>query len=594
MQQESNNSKDIRLIHEEIGRRKPYLQKLLKMPGTGRYSYGPAKDGTEVLLEEGRPAASAYNPQKEAERLIEQARPQSLKGTEILLIEGAGNTRIFDLLPGILAENQICILLETRPDLIQFLTQANPAFLRCLLRPGFHVFAGEDYTPSLQAYLDSIPSERFTGLRIIRHTNSVRILPEYYSEIEQSLQSMMQSRLSDLLTRFEFEEKWIRNILVNATGLGPEPGPSKFAWWKDRFKDRQIPGLLVAAGPSLPFSFPLIREIRSKVFLLACDTALKPLLRAGIVPDAVHILDSQKVSLLHLLPEDLRQIIIFTDIVVHPLVIRKIRPLQWVFSSTAKYGSDSAGNPAIEKTPGTDFVENFTGETGYLQSGGSVATSAFDLLRNLGCSSIYLAGQDLAWSYRKLHSNGTHHYEKWQNLIHRLYTLEQINEDILARRKTFPVPGLDGNDVRGDYVLDLYRKWFSDSAKSVEIPIYNLTERGALIENAIRLSGQEAADHFQNLPEIRLHKLINTNGEARDQPVGTGYLKDIFASLENAIAENRSAHFFEDFPGLSHLKRRADIYVKRRSFDPQRAKEEHEKRAMESLVKLRDGLRKFV
>lgn len=590
MQNES--SKDIALIHEEIARRKPYLLSVFKSPLNMDYVYSRSKDGAELITNTGKATASTYNPVKEASRLIAQA--GQLKGTEILLVEGAGNHHIFEQLPEILASNQICIVVEARNDLISFLAHTSPSFLKCLLKPGFHVFAGKKFDHSLYTYLDSIPSDRFSGLRIIKHTNSVSHAQSYYTEIEKSLQSMMQSRLSDLLTRFEFEEKWIRNILINATGLSADFGPTKFTWWIDRFTNQHIPGLLVAAGPSLPDSFELIRSIRSKVFLLACDTALKPLLRAGITPDAVHILDSQKVSMLHLLPENLENVIVFADLVIHPEVIRKVKPVQWVFSSTAKYGSSSAGNPTIEKTPGTDFVEQYTGEIGYLQSGGSVATSAFDLLRNLGCNSIYLVGQDLAWSYRKLHSNGTHHYEKWQAIIHRLYSLQQINEDILARRKTFSVPGLDGNDVRGDYVLDLYRTWFSDSARSVNIPVYNLTERGALIENATSLKGQEAIDHFNDLPEIEPYKILKNRIVQPNKTVGAAYLKEIFASLEKAITRKRSALFFEDYPGLSHLKRRADIYVKRRDFDEKRLQEEHEKRAMESLVKLQNGLRKFI
>ena len=68
---------------------------------------------------------------------------------------------------------------------------------------------------------------------------------------------------------------------------------------------------------------------------------------------------------------------------------------------TAKFQVDASGKPFREVTAGGDIVTEKIGDIGDVQSGGSVATSAFDILRQMGFSPIYLVGQDLAYTGRR-------------------------------------------------------------------------------------------------------------------------------------------------------------------------------------------------
>ncbi len=60
------------------------------------------------------------------------------------------------------------------------------------------------------------------------------------------------------------------------------------------------PALLVAAGPSLDANLPAIAAHRDRVVLIAVDTALRPLLAAGLAPDLVVALDPSDVNASHL------------------------------------------------------------------------------------------------------------------------------------------------------------------------------------------------------------------------------------------------------------------------------------------------------
>lgn len=53
-------------------------------------------------------------------------------------------------------------------------------------------------------------------------------------------------------------------------------------------------GIVVAAGPSLNKNIKELKNAKGKSFIIAVDTAIKPLLRAGIIPDMYFIVDALK------------------------------------------------------------------------------------------------------------------------------------------------------------------------------------------------------------------------------------------------------------------------------------------------------------
>ena len=60
------------------------------------------------------------------------------------------------------------------------------------------------------------------------------------------------------------------------------------------FKNK--PAVLVAAGPSLDQSLPLLKEVQDNCVIIAVDSAVTPLTNAGIMPDFVTTLDCQEVN----------------------------------------------------------------------------------------------------------------------------------------------------------------------------------------------------------------------------------------------------------------------------------------------------------
>tara|TARA_B100001939_G_scaffold259339_1_gene226305 strand:+ start:27759 stop:30047 length:2289 start_codon:yes stop_codon:yes gene_type:complete len=470
---------------------------------------------------------------------------------------------------------------------------ALPAFQSYLNTPGCHVFFGEETLVSLEHYLEGLPAENFQGIRFLKHRASVDQAPEFYEFAEARMRGILQSRMSDLLTRFEFEPLWLRNTLINSKHASSHHEPENLIYWQDRWKDR--PALLISAGPGLTESLDWIARYQHQFFILACDTALKPLLRAGIRPHGIHILDAQKQTLLHFLNEDLSDMVIFADLVCHPALPLHLAPAGWVFSSTARLIYRPDGSTEELKTPGTDLLESMCGAQGKLQSGGSVATSAFDLLRFLGFRTIYFAGQDLAWTFRQLHALNTHHYERWNFMVSRTLSLETINERVMQKRDLVPVPSVDGKSIPGDFILSLYRSWFEQSIESLKhedpVKCINLSRSGSQIEGMqnLRIENPDALPEMAKNPAMtatdstsaaNASRVTNgTNAELRTELLeafkdarkrdesNTPLLQSIYQSLLDLLYGEATATeaevVWQRYPELRALIRRTEVYISR-------------------------------
>ena len=57
---------------------------------------------------------------------------------------------------------------------------------------------------------------------------------------------------------------------------------------------RDIPAIIVAAGPSLNKNIKELKKAKGRAFIIAVDTAIKPLLAEGIIPDMFAIVDGKK------------------------------------------------------------------------------------------------------------------------------------------------------------------------------------------------------------------------------------------------------------------------------------------------------------
>lgn len=484
-------------ISSEIFERKPYLQNYFRnFPSGNLWELGSAKKTGEYYVSlNGEPLSSSFSPLTQALRLLDT---YSLRATDIVILFGLGNPHLIQKISETLAPGQILILIGDDETLIPVIW--DKVLKPVMTVPGRHLFSGEVFYPLFFNYLDSLPIERVSGLKIIRNPTDTN-RNSVYRELEEKTQTVFSAKMSDLLTKFEFERLWIKNSIWNLVHVGKTP-PVRYPISSLKNKFQGLTAVLVSAGPSLRKNLTWLQSVRDKVFVLSCDTSLKVLFKAGIQADGVVTLDAQTNSFFHFMGENLKNIPLFADLVSSPTLLREPMFQSVVHSVTAKYQGDAEGSLVREVTAGGELAEQVFLEVGDIQSGGSVATTAFDMLRFMGFTSVYFLGQDLAYSGREIHSTGTHHNEKWLTLINRKNSLERINEVIIRKRETRFVPRANGDgSVLTDYVLDLYRHWFEESASTVsEMKLFNVNEDGAAIAGITSLSPEKAKKTLEETP----------------------------------------------------------------------------------------------
>ena len=94
--------------------------------------------------------------------------------------------------------------------------------------------------------------------------------------------------------RRRFAPRYLTNTLRNAGSL---LGGRDLAQLRDKY--RGVPAVVVAAGPSLDQAIPTLQALPGRGLLISVDTALRPLLAAGIHPHLVVGLDPGELNARH-------------------------------------------------------------------------------------------------------------------------------------------------------------------------------------------------------------------------------------------------------------------------------------------------------
>lgn len=436
---------------------------------------------------------SAYDPVKESERSVDAFNAGKCS---VIAVSGIALGYHLSALKKKYPEIRI-LAIENEPAVTELCKKHNSASL-----DGITIIQSEN---DLHSFFESISLSGFRGISHYIHRPSYQMNPEFYDSILSGMKLYISSRVSDLLTRFEFEEKWIKNIFVNLRWLGRAPGVSNFF---NRFKG--YPGIIVSAGPSLRDDLETLRKLNNSAVIVCVDTAFKVLSKAGIEPHFVMTLDAQKYSFKHFTGVNPANTVLVSDMVSCPSILDYYKGKK-LLSTTSKYYQDSSGKTIRETTPVMDWIEKFVKSPGDVQSGGSVATSAFDLLLNMGCDPIILFGQDLAYTGREIHCSGTYHNDDWLPQITRLKNLDTINQNVIRKRKIKYVPRFNSDGrVISDFVFDLYKSWFEDSASRVKVRVINSNSGGARIVNTDEIFARDLKlDVKKETPSAIIERIFN-------------------------------------------------------------------------------------
>jgi hypothetical protein len=294
------------------------------------------------------------------------------------------------------------------------------------------------------------------------HPPSFELFQSSYTQVETEIEAFIRAHQDNFNALENHRALLLKNILGNLLAVA-QAAPIDALFKKAAGR----PALVVAAGPSLDKNIALIKKVGQNFWVLAVDTALKPLLAAGIYPDLVVAVDPNQINYTKfdgIKPHVFKQI----PIVFSPLLFPDIPPL---FKNRFVFGEPHCfGQWALSlRPPAAELPYAFT-----------VAQHAFYLARQMGADPIVYAGLDLAFAPDGDHAQNS--AIKWEI---------DPNAADLPR-----VPGLNGQLVPtcGGFIhmITLFEREIATTAATC----IDATEGGALIRGTKVMTLKEVISRF--------------------------------------------------------------------------------------------------
>lgn len=423
------------------------------------------------------PLASTYCPAHAAERYAAQYEKNWEE--ETLLLFGIGN---IEIVKQILKEDSPidkCIVYE--PSISIFKKILEEYELDEILRkPQLIIMVaginGDDLENVLYGMLNY---ENWRYLYLTSMPNYDRLFAEQWNAIEEIAKGVALNKKAELRSLSIFAKSGMENEI------------KAFYWMLDgkaidsmvNVFPKEMPCIVVAAGPSLEKNVEVLRQAKGKAFIICVDTAVTFLLERGIVPDMTCTVDPQKGLSYFTRPESSKiPIAVSTDSDYRILEAMQEDVKPFYFSTT------------------NDYCQRLYQEKGwtveYFDGGGSVGTVCFSIGIRLGFKTIILIGQDLAFTDKKSHA-GTGAFGE-QDMIYGMLMVDGYYGDKVLTRMDFKH----------------YIDWYNMMIPQLDgIEVINATEGGARLNGAKQMPLQEAVDVYckgewdvetliENVPEV--------------------------------------------------------------------------------------------
>ena len=227
-------------------------------------SFIETKNGSQIpLLKSGRTLESRYNPQKEAENII-----NSLDSTySFFLILGLGSGILAEEILEKIDASKIIVLEKSQADFDFLKTNQN---IKNLLT-NERIITSDIENLSKNLINNYLPA-KYGSLKIIEQRNWLLENSELKNDINMSIQNAISQISADFSVQSHFGKIWTTNILNNIKLFSQITPPSSFN------PDLSKTALVVAAGPSLDSKITQIMEKRDQYYIISTYTAFSTLL----------------------------------------------------------------------------------------------------------------------------------------------------------------------------------------------------------------------------------------------------------------------------------------------------------------------------
>lgn len=384
-------------------------------------------------------------------------------GTQ-LVIAGIGTGRVLDRADAIGLKKVVVI--ETDPGIATlFLSRRD---WRAWIRDGrLRLLTGPDFRGAADA------ARIFDGLQdlpVAAHPRRAGLEPRAMDAAVAIGDRIAKNARANGEARRKFAGPYLLQTLGNLPAIAREAGVEAL--------DRAfagVPAVVVGAGPSLDGNLEALRDVQDRAVIITADTALGPLIGAGIRPHLAVAADSSALNARHLASvADVAGVALVAEGSVHPTALDRFAGRTFTFLVSGHDPWPWLRAAGIAR--------------GGLRTWGSVLTSAFDLARRLGCDPIVFAGADLAFTGGRPYCRGTIYDAMWQEWIDKGCTWEQLMADYFSRQPEVWLDDVRGERVRTAPHLVSFRNWIVEETTRTPAACVNATGGGILYGGSLQQS----------------------------------------------------------------------------------------------------------
>ncbi|MBF0545134.1 MAG: motility associated factor glycosyltransferase family protein [Candidatus Riflebacteria bacterium] len=499
------------------------VEGISKKPSTEKYVIDTAKTGLQTLTvcsADGKAFSlhSKYDPLSEAKKQVEN----SFSNQSHVLLFGMGLGYMIDFIlekTASLQRFQKIIVVEPDPFVFMAALQARD-FSNILTSRKIEWCVGinsDDFGEKWNQLLDWAIVD---SISIIEHPPSLARFQTYFERIKEKIRYFSNRSKGNIVTLMHTGSDFHTNYFRNTWITGHFPGIGRLFG-----KFAEIPCVIVGAGPSLEKNSHLLKEIKNRFLIIATDTAFRQLKVRNIKPDIVCAADPcYENSLDFVGVEDEKDVYLAVEPMTHPDIINSFRGPKFIMT----FGGGLS-----------PWLEPHREPIGKLSCWGSIATTTFDLARNLGCNPIIFIGQDLSFQDGKLYARGSYSDDLFMDKVHKFSSLEHEISDYIATRGIHRFQTEEGETLFTDPNMYLYKEWFEDQFRQTpDKTVINATE-GGILKNYVKLMPLKEAINKYLPSQKDIGKILF---DAFSPPLSVD-LKAIEEKLKNAkrdLDENRN------------------------------------------------------
>ncbi len=332
------------------------------------------------------------------------------------------------------------------------------------------IMTDEHDASAISTVLQGVESVVALGIKVFAHQPSQPRLGQGGSVFCAAFTSVISAMKTSVVTTLMQTETTLRNLLANADWYSSAPGAGDLVGCASG-----RPAVVVSAGPSLARNLHLLGEdgVRDRVVIIAVQTVLKPMLKAGIKPHFVVAVDYHEISKRFyegLSASDVEGITLLCDPKANPVICE-------TYPGAVRLLHDGVLHGLLGEHSGHD--------TASVPPSATVAHLAYTSARLMGCDPVILIGQDLGYSDGVYYGTGAAIHEVWAGELNSFRTLETLEWERIARgrpqsRKLLDVHGktIYTDEQMHTYLVQFERMFADDLERGLRV--IDATEGGVL------------------------------------------------------------------------------------------------------------------